>query len=70
MFDRENNKPVMDMIAHVIENYKGKPKVVTDNYDRTIISSKKYQFVGLNASGFDNYIVLNSSPKIVIEYKH
>ena len=33
MFDKENNNPVTDMIAFVIENYKGKPKLVTDEYD-------------------------------------
>ena len=63
MFDRENNNPVMDMITCVIENYKGKAKIITSKHNNKIISSYKYQFVGHNASGFDNYIVLNSLPK-------
>ena len=59
VFDRENNNPVMDMIAYFLELYKGIPKIVTDKFHRRKLSSYKYQFVGHNASGFDNYIVLN-----------
>ena len=59
----------MDMIAYVIENYKGKPKIITDKYDGSIISSYKYQFVGHNDFGFDNYIVLNCLPKTYTNIK-
>ena len=62
-FDRENNNPAMDMINYVIENYKGKAKFITNKHNKKLISSYKYQFVGQNASGFDNYIVLNPPPK-------
>ena len=63
VFDRENNKSVLDMINYVINNYKGKPKIITNKHGKKIISSYKYQFVGHNASGLDNHIVLNSLPK-------
>ena len=63
VFDRENNNPVLDMTNYVINNYMGKPKIITDKHGKKIISSYKYQFVGHNASGFDNYIVFNSLPE-------
>ena len=69
VFDRENNNQVMDMTAYVIENYEGKPKNVTDKYDRRKISLYKYQFVGHNASGLDKYILLNSLPKTYAHIK-
>ena len=62
IFDRENGNPVLIMIDYVIKNCKGKPKYITDKHNKKIISSYKYQMVGHNASGFDNYIVLNSLP--------
>ena len=63
VFDCENNNPILDMINYVINNYEGKPKIITDKHGKKIISSNKYQFVGHNASGFDNYILLNSLPE-------
>ena len=63
VFDRENKNPVLDMIDFVINNYNGKPKIITDKHGKKRISSYKYQFVGHNASDFDNEIVLNSLPK-------
>ena len=63
VFDRGNNNPVLDTIDFVINIYKGKPKIITNKQVKKLISSYKYQGVGHNASGFDNYIVLNSLPK-------
>ena len=60
---RENNDTVMDMIGFLIENCKGKTKIVTNKRNKKN-SSCKYQFVGHNASGFDNYLVLKSLPKM------
>ena len=50
------------MIIYVIDNYKGKPKYVINADGKEVLSSYNYQMVGHNASGFDNYIVLNSLP--------
>ena len=50
------------MIDYVMNNYEGKPKNVIDKHRNRILSSYEYQMVGHNASGFDNYIVLNSLP--------
>ena len=63
VLDRENNNPVLDMLNSVINNYEEKPKLITNKHGKKIISSYIYHFVGHNASGFDNYIVLNSLPK-------
>ena len=54
VFDRENNNPVLDMINYVIDNNRGKPKIITNKHGKKIVSSYKYQMVGHNASGFDN----------------
>ena len=62
IFDRENGNPVLKSIYYVINNYKRKPKYVIKRNAARILSSYKYQMVGHNASGFDNYIVLNSLP--------
>ena len=51
------------MINYVIKNYRGKPKIITNKHGKKILSSYKYQFVGHNASGFDNCIVLKSLPE-------
>ena len=51
------------MIKFFVNNYEGEPKIITNKHGKKIISTYKYQFVGQNASGFDNYIVLNSLPK-------
>ena len=50
------------MIDYVINNYKGEPKYINNKYGKQLLSSYKYHTVGHNASGFDNYIVLNSLP--------
>ena len=50
------------MIDYVTNNYKGKPKYVINKYGKQDLSSYKNQIVGHNASGFQNYIVLNSLP--------
>ena len=62
VFDRENGNPVLKKIDYIIKNYKGKPKYVINKYGKQVLSSYKYRKVGHNASGFDNYIVLNSLP--------
>ena len=51
------------MIIYVINNYKGKPKIIRKKHGKKFISSYFYKFVGHNVPGFDNYIVLNSLPK-------
>ena len=61
--DPENDNPVLHMIEYVINNYKGKPKIIINKHGKKMIWSYKYQFVGHNASAFDNYIVLKSIPK-------
>ena len=33
-FDREKNNPVLDMIIYVINNYKGKPKIITNKHGK------------------------------------
>ena len=63
VFYRANGNPVLKTIDYVIHNYKGKPKYVSDKHGKQILSSYKYQMVGHNASGFVNYIVLNSLPR-------
>ena len=50
------------MIDYVINIYKGKPKYIVNKYGKRVLSSYKYQMVGHNPSGFDNYIALNSLP--------
>ena len=60
VFDRENGNPVMKMIEYVTTNFKGKPKNVVNKYGTRVLSSYKYQMVGHNATGFDNYIALNN----------
>ena len=50
------------MIDYIINNYKGKPKYVFKKHGKRILSWYKYQMIGHNASGLDNYIVLNSIP--------
>ena len=50
------------MIKYVVNNYKGKPKYVIEEHGSRILSLYEYQVVGHNASGFDNYILLNSLP--------
>ena len=62
LFDREDDNPVLKMIDYVMKNYRGQPKYVINKYRKQVLSSYKYQTVGHNASGFDNYIVLNSLP--------
>ena len=52
VFDRENNNIILDMINYVIDNYKGKPKKLTDKHGKNLTSSYKCQFVGHNAIGF------------------
>ena len=32
VFHRENGNPVLDMINYVANNYKGRPKLITDKY--------------------------------------
>ena len=51
---------MLKIIDSVINNYKGDPKYVINRHGNRILSSYKYQMVGHNASGCDNYIVLNS----------
>ena len=63
LFERLNGNPVLDTITYVVNNYKGKPKIVTNKYVKKRVSSYKYQIVGHNASVYDNYIVLNSLPE-------
>ena len=63
IFDRANNKPVLDMIKSVTTNYKGQPKNCKDENSEFKLSSYRYQLIGHNASGFDNAIVLSSLPK-------
>ena len=63
VFDREIGNPVLEMIDYVIHIYEVKPKYVINKYGKQVLSSYNYQMVGHNASGFDNYIVLNSLPK-------
>ena len=62
IFDKEYGNPVLKMIDYVIKNYEGKPKYVNDKDGEQELSSNKYQMVGYNASGFDNYSVVKSSP--------
>ena len=50
------------MSEYLKNNYKGKPKSVIKKHGARLLSSYKYETVGHNASGFDNYIVLNSLP--------
>ena len=63
IFDYKNKNPVMDMIIFIVKNYKGKPKFFKNKDGDYKISCYKYQLIGHNSSGFDNYIVLNSLPK-------
>ena len=58
----ENGKSVLKVIKNVIINYKSKPNYVIMKHGNPRISSYKYQMVGHNASGFDNYTVMNSLP--------
>ena len=60
VFGRENNNPILGMINFVVNNYKGKPKTITNKYGIKIVSFSKYQMIGHNASGFDNHILSNS----------
>ena len=69
IFDRGNANPVLDMINYVINNYKGTPKIFTDRYERKIVSSFKYQVVGQDSSGFDNYTVSSSLAKSYTKVK-
>ena len=62
IFDRQNGNPVLKMIEYVMNNYKGETKNVIIKHGNRILSSYKYKMVGHNASGFDNFIVLNSLP--------
>ena len=32
IIDRENNNPVLDMINYVMNNYQGKPKIITNKH--------------------------------------
>ena len=48
------------MIVYVIIKNGGKPKYVINKNGKQVLSSYKYQRVGHDASGLDNYIVLNS----------
>ena len=54
VFYRENGNTILDMIKDIVNNYKVKPKITTDKYERKILSSCKYQIVDNNASGFHN----------------
>ena len=62
VFYRETGNPELEMIDYVINIYEGKTKYVIIKYGKQVLSSYKYQMVGHNASGFDNYSVLNSLP--------
>ena len=62
VFDRKNGNPVLKKINYAMNIYKGKPKYVIKKHGNRIISSYKNQMSGHNASGFHNYIVLNSLP--------
>ena len=71
IFDRANNKTVLDMIEYITTNYKGKPKYFKDkNGEFKISSYLRYQLIGHNASGFEKTIVLNSLPKEYTDKKH
>ena len=50
------------MIDYVIDNYKSKAKYINSKQGIRFVSSYKYQMVGHNANGFDNYIELYSLP--------
>ena len=62
IFDRENGNPVLKKIDYVINIYLGKPNNAINKHGNRILSSHENQMVGQNASGSDNYIVLNSLP--------
>ena len=51
------------MINFIVKNYKGKPKYFKNKNGEKQLSCYKYQLIAHNASGFDNYIVMNSLPK-------
>ena len=63
VFDRKSGNPVLEMIDYVIKIYKGKLKDVINKHGARKLSSHRYQMVGHNGSGFDNFIVLNSLSK-------
>ena len=45
VFDRENNNPVLDMVSYVINNYKGKPEIITYKHGKKILSSYKFNLL-------------------------
>ena len=53
---------MLKKIDYVINIYEGKPKYTNNKDGKQVLSSYKYQMVGHNAFGFDNYSVINSSP--------
>ena len=60
---------VMNMLKNISENYKGDERTYIDKDGDEIVSSYRLLLVAHNSSGFDNWVVLNSSVKEITELK-
>ena len=63
VFDESNGSPVMNLIKIFAENYEGDERTYVDKDGDEIVGSYRFLLVVHNSSGFDSWVVLNSSVK-------
>ena len=69
VFDGSNGIPVMNMLKYISENYEGDGRTYIDKDGDEIVSRYRHLLVAHNSSAFDNWVVLNSSVKLITELK-
>ena len=69
VFDASNGNCIMNMLKYISENYDGDERTYIDKDGDEIISSYRLLLVAHNSSGFDSWVVLNSSVKEITDLK-
>ena len=69
VFDAANGNPVMNMLKYISEKYDGDEKTYIDKNGDEIVNSYRLLLVAHNSSGFDSWVVLNSSIREITELK-
>ena len=70
VFNGSNGNLVMNLPNYISENYEGDGGKYIDKDGGEIVSSYRLLLVAHNSSGFDNWVVLNSSIKLITELKN
>ena len=69
VFDASKGNCVMNMLKYISENYEGDERTCIDKDGDEIVSSYRLLLVAHNSSGFDSWVVLNSSIKEITDLK-